>query len=396
MTIYRFLMILCLILALHACAGHSHAVSESAAKRDGVNFPQPSSQFEEYREQVLEYLLKYSLPNRTEAEIKLNLPFELFAYEAVQYRGKFLLFHGLSDSTYVWRDMAFELAKRGFDVRAVLFSGHGSHPGHLLDISYKQWLSEARQHYLLWNTDATPMYLGGFSMGGVIATILALENRQTAGLLLFSPAYHSQLNSLLRWSWLYAWFKPWMFGGMIGEDNPVKYNSIPINSGTQYYNITAYLKGHWHDATLPMPVLLVTSMNDSVVDIRYTRTLFQQAFSSERNKLLLYSNDKNLVMYKNEIISPSIYADRRILNQSHLSVINSAHNPLFGEARKILVCNGNKYPVYSACMRATEHWYGAQHTPSPDGVAVARTTYNPDFDSILSLFDQVFMRVDAD
>jgi alpha-beta hydrolase superfamily lysophospholipase len=88
-----------------------------------------------------------------------------------------------------------------------------------------------------------PLYLGGFSVGAVIATILTLEQSDDiAGLFLISPACHSQLNSLLGWSWIYAWFKPWMFGGLIYEDNPIKYNSIPINSGTQYYRTTQYLK----------------------------------------------------------------------------------------------------------------------------------------------------------
>ena len=91
-----------------------------------------------------------------------------------------------------------------------------------------------------------------------------------------------------------------------------------------------------------------------------------------------------------EVIRNSHYPQRRIINLSHPNLINAAHNPLFGENGSVLVCNGNKYPIYRACMRASGHWFGAQHTSSPDGVAVARTTYNPDFDYLLELFDQVF------
>lgn len=390
MLIVRCLVLSGLMLALLGCSANESILSDSDANKALVEFPQPASNFSAYREQVLAFLRKNSLPNRSESDIKLNLPFEIAARKSVAYRGKFLLIHGLNDSTYVWHDMAQALSARGFDVRAILLSGHGSHPGQLLDLSYSQWLSESRQHLRLWNTDNTPIYLGGFSMGGVIATILALENPEIAGLLLFSPAFHSRLNSLLRWSWLYAWYKPWMFGGLIIEDNPVKYNSIPINSGTQYYRITEYLKDYWGERTLSMPVLVVASINDSVVDVEYTRNLFQHRFTSERRQLLLYSEDPGTERKKDEVIRSGAYPGQRILNQSHLSLINSPRNPLFGESGKVLVCNGNKYPVFMACMRATGHWYGAQHTPSPDGVAVARTTYNPDFGSVLTLFEQVF------
>ena len=391
MPIVRSLLLLFLVVAQAACIAHGHSGTSNFESRKSGSFPKPLADFSAYRENVLSYLKAYSLPDRTEADIRLNLPFELIANEAVSYRGKFLLIHGLNDSAYVWKDMAQALADRGYDVRAILLPGHGSHPADMLNVSYQQWLAAARQHLALWNVDESPMYLGGFSLGGVIASILALENQQIAGLLLVSPAYNSQLNKMLRWSWLYAWYKPWMFGGMILEDNPVKYNSIPINSGTQYYRATKYLKNRWNEETLAMPVLMVVSMNDSVVDVEYTRKLFQRRFVSDRKKLLIYSSDASMVASKNEIIRPSAYPKRRILNQSHLSLINSPNNPLLGENGKQLICNGNEYPIFMACMRATGHWYGAQFTESPDGVAVARTTYNPDFDTILKQFDNVFL-----
>lgn len=390
-TMCRLLLIASLLATLSGC---SHGYDNSASHRNQVDlpsFPEPDIDFNQYRLNVQNYLRVSSLPNRSESDIILNLPFELPANKNTAYRGKFLLIHGLNDSAYVWTDIAQVIAAKGFDVRAVLLPGHGSHPRNLLDISYHQWLAAARKHVQLWRVDETPFYLGGFSLGGVITTILALEQPEDiAGLLLVSPAYHSKLNSLLRWSWLYAWFKPWMFGGLIYEDNPIKYNSIAINSGTQYYRTTRYLKNHWNGRHLDMPVLMISTLDDSVVDIEYNRRLFQQNFSSPRNQMLIYSNDKSVIAKPNEVIHPSAYIQGRILNQSHLSLINSPGNPLFGENGSILICNGNEYPIFMACMNSRHHWYGAQHTLSPDGVAVARSTYNPDFDSVADLFDRVF------
>ncbi len=360
-------------------------------------FPSPSKDFEQYTSDVYAYIKVRSLP-RTDLEIRLNLPFQLSANAEVPYRGRFLLFHGLNDSAYIWQDAAKEIAQRGFDVRAVLFEGHGSSPTEQLDISYKRWLSSARQHKDNWTEDGSKLYLGGFSMGGVIATILALEQPETvAGLFLVSPAFHSKMDKYLRWSALYSKFKPWVFGGMILEDNPIKYNSIPINSVAQYYKITKVLKRQWRDRTLDMPVLLVATANDSVVDVEYTKRLFKRRFTHPLRKMLLYYDG----LARGDIRSEGPVEARdashhslRIINQSHLSLINNPENNLFGEAGRILVCNGNEYPVFMGCMRARKHWYGAQHTPLPEvaevGSAMARTTYNPDFAALLQRFDEAF------
>ncbi|MEE9333826.1 MAG: alpha/beta fold hydrolase [Granulosicoccaceae bacterium] len=372
----------------------------------GDNFPAPASSFDQYISDVYQHIKPKSLP-RTDAEIRLNLPFQLSANPDVSYRGRFLLFHGLNDSPYVWRDIAAEIAARGFDVRAILFEGHGSTPVEMLDVSYKSWLATAQQHKDDWFEPATPLYLGGFSLGGVIATLLALEQPDDiAGLLLISPAYHSKLNNYLRWSGIYSKFKPWMFGGMIIEDNPIKYNSIPINSAAQYYKTSKILKRRWRDRTLDIPVLLVASANDSVVDVKYTQRLFNRRFTHQAKKMLLYYNANSKADTKS-FIGPTIktsgaiearnanFPSLRIINQSHLSLINRSENKLFGEAGRILVCNGNAYPIFIGCMRAPRHWYGAQHTVLPSQAtakdAMARTTYNPDFPVLLDRFDEVFV-----
>ncbi len=377
---------LLLLVLLAGCAGQR---TSSEPLMPPESFPSPAADFNEYRERVEKHLTKVSLPHRTTSQIALNVPFEKKASPDVMYRGKFLLIHGLNDSAFVWRDMASALANRGYDVRVILLPGHGSHPRQMLEVSYKLWLSVVRQHFTLWNTDDTPIFLGGFSLGGVLATVLALENTDVDGLLLVSPAYVSQLNSYLRWAWLYRRFRPWMFGGMILEDNPAKYNSIPINSVDQYYRATRYLNRKWR-RSLDLPVMMVLTADDSVVDIDAVRHIFENKFSNENRLLLMYGNEGVEARSEREIVRRSDYPELRILNQSHLSLINAPDNELMGRNGSLLVCNGNTPDVFFGCMAAQGHWFGAQHTPSPDQASVARTTYNPDFDGVLDTFDRVF------
>jgi len=362
------------------------------AEDEYAGFPTPQANFQAHIEEVEQYLLRTQMSQRNAAAVQLNIPFERTASPMVNYRGRFLLIHGLNDSAYAFNDVADALTQRGFDVRAILLPGHGNSPAAQLNMTHKRWLASARLQLSFWNEQSTaPLYLGGFSMGAVIATILALENDEVGGLLLFSPAYKSRMNHLLRWSSIYARFKPWMFGGMIIEDNPTKYNSIPINGAAQYYKLTKTLRRSWRGRSLDMPVFAVASSDDSVVDIEFLIRVFKNRFTSENKQLIVYTNNEDEIDIASIVYRSSAYPEKRIINQSHQGVLMSSANPLFGEDGSVLVCNGNDWPTFSGCLYSREnHWFGAQHTPSPDDIPVARTTYNPDFEFMFEKFDSVF------
>jgi len=384
----------------------ANAANTRAAVLRSQDFPPVGENFDAHIAAAREYVERHQMHQRRAQDVSYNLPFQFAANTSEPYRGRFLLIHGLNDSPYVWADLGQTLADMGFDVRALLLPGHGTTPKAMLDVDYRDWLAVTRQHIELWQRDTkrvtgnsteqdatqgdSPLYLGGFSLGGVIATIMALENESIEGLLLVSPAWHSKLNHLLRWSGLYQRFNPWVFGGMIIEDNPAKYNSIPINSATQYYKTSRYLKRRWRNRRLAIPAVVVATADDSVVDVDYMRRLYRKRFTARHRAFVLYGNDTSTGLLETEVRRLSADLDRRIINQSHLSLINQPDNELFGAARSILVCNGNDPATFFGCMRSNEHWFGAQHTPSPDGVAVARTTYNPDYDYVVETIRQVF------
>ena len=355
------------------------------------NFPPVGANFEQHVQRMQQYLLDTRMPQRSASDVDLNLPFELKANPEASYKGKYLLIHGLNDSPGIWQDIASSLSENGYDVRAILLPGHGNTPEALLNVSYRHWLALAQEHFTLWFEPNKPFYIGGFSLGAVIATILVQENDGIDGLFLVSPAYYSTRNHLLRWASLVAPFKPWVFGGMIREDNPIRYNSIPINSAAQYYKTTRYLLRPWKTLKIDIPVLMVATTADSVVDVEKTRDFFQHKFTHPKKRLLLFDTD-NTIARDGEIVIESSYPEKRILNQSHRSLLVAPQNPLFGEDGSILVCNGNEWPVFSSCLfyQGSDRWLAAEGTPSPDGIPVARTTYNPDYAALMDFHTQVF------
>ena len=384
----RFLLLTVIILStLHA--------SDSFSKDELLSrFPAPQRDFQQHIDQMRMYLLDTQLPSRSTVDVEYNLPFQLTASKNVPYRGKYLLIHGLNDSPAVWRDVARQLVQRGYDVRAILLPGHGNTPNAQLNIRYEMWLDAARAQLEFWRTEGVPFYMGGFSMGGVIASILAVEYDSVDGLLLFAPAYYSTKNKLLRWARLASYFKEYVFGGMIIEDNPTKYNSIPINAAAQYYRTTKYLSRLWRRRQLDMPVLMVESFDDSVVSARHTRNIFEHHFSSPRKRLVLYGNDP-VEARANEVLRSGSFPEYRILSQSHQGMMIAPDNPLFGIGGTQRVCNGNEWKVFSACLYYDYSlgplWFGAEGQPSPDDVPVARTTFNADFKFLFQLYDEVFL-----
>jgi len=366
-------------------------------------FPSANQSFADYQDAVREHITPLSLSHRSPKDIERNLPFEVFAKPNVPYRGQFLLLHGLSDSAGAWLDHANALSELGFDSRAVLFPGHGSTPEQMLDVRYEWWMTAARQQLARYKKPEVPLFLGGFSMGAVIATRLALENPDIAGLFLVSPAFHSRLNHYIRFAGLYKKKEPWMFGGMILEDNPIKYNSIPINSLWQFYRLTESLKHRWGKQQIEIPTVMVSSNQDSIIDTDYTRRVFNNRFVNPKSRLIVYDKDASnssdaptfaalsSQVNSNRIVwRSSRFLENRILSQSHLGLMYAPENEMFGQVGDVLVCNGNKPAVFFGCLRAKGHWFGAQHEPSPDGVAVARSTYNVEFDWVVSAIDWVF------
>ncbi len=355
-------------------------------------FPAAMDDFGAHRAAVTGYLARNRVPSEAAAaaeEVALNAPFERRAADGVPYRGRFLLFHGLSDSPFIWRDLAEGLSRMGFDVRAVLLPGHGVRPGAMLEVGYEDWLAAARGHLDAWDDGTVPIHLGGFSLGGVIATVLALEDPSVSGLLLFAPAWRSEEDGILWWSSVLGVARDWAFTGPVV--NPVRYGSIAVNAGVQYYDLTADLLDLWGDRTLDIPAVVVVTTEDSVVDTDYVRAVFRERLTAPDNRIVIYSASGAEARNGREIIRDGAYPAERVLNLAHMSLMVGPGNPRYGRDGDLRVCNGIGGRTRGDCRTAPQLWYGAWGTRSPDGALVARTTYNPDFAFVLEMVDAVFI-----
>lgn len=146
-----------------------------------------------------------------------------------------LLFHGFTATTAEVRPLAEILHRRGYTVAGPLLPGHGTHPEDLNRTRWQAWAQAGQEslHHLVQTCET--VWVGGESMGGVLALYLAAQNPQVKGILLYAPALVVNMTWLDRLKlYLGAPFLSHIERSKL--DNPDKwqgYPSLPLRGVTQ-------------------------------------------------------------------------------------------------------------------------------------------------------------------
>src|SRR5689334_1113732 len=98
-----------------------------------------------------------------------------------------LLLHGFGDTPQTLGLLAKNLHDNGFDVRAPLLPGHGTTVEQFIQSRRSDWIECARRELDTIRSSHATVTLGGLSMGGAIAALLAAERKDIESLVLLSP-----------------------------------------------------------------------------------------------------------------------------------------------------------------------------------------------------------------
>ena len=126
-----------------------------------------------------------------------------------------LLLHGFGDTPQTLRMLANSLHAGGYDVRAPLLPGHGRTVDAFVASRHDEWLSCARQELKAMQQSHETVALGGLSMGGALAAILAGERNDIPALVLMAPYIDMPVSHKLAAAFHWLW----------GSDNARKSNS---------------------------------------------------------------------------------------------------------------------------------------------------------------------------
>lgn len=342
-----------------------------------------------------------------ERQIDWRMPFEREPGPGCDGRPQvgLLLIHGLADTPFVFRDLADRLAAHCVRVRAVLLPGHGTRPGDLVAAESGQWLAFARAHARALAGQVDRFYVGGHSMGGAIATILALEAPgRTDGLVALAPSWELDgLRNAIRLAPLAAPFIDFLEHEP--EINPVKYESLAVNAGDEIGEIRARVQAAIErgGAAAGMPLLLAATAADSVIDVPYLGRTFAQRFGHRRSRMLVYRDPRAPLppwwQRQRMLARPSYLPGRRIAELSHQSLPVAAANPLYGPGRPLQHCLEPNGLARRACLARDPGsiWYAAYRGEGERsaGRVTARLTWNPHFDDLAARVAELMRVRDA-
>ncbi len=328
--------------------------------------------------------------------IAANSPFELLPDEQFFPRredGRFekgvLLIHGLADSPYVMRPLARHLQSRGFLVRAILLPGHGTCPGDLIEVDYREWIKAAQYGINSLRKDVHHLYVGGYSTGGALSIYLAQQPTDIEGLFLLAPALEIKTN----WACLtpYAtYLTDWL---LIHDDaDSTRYESFSMNSVTQIYNLTQELdelieKG----LKLSMPVFAAVSYEDIVIDPIEFIDFFKNKIVSKKSVLLVYSSNPD-DFKKNDpriLVKNSSLPEEKIHDFSHLAMTMPPDDPHYGKEGDYKNClhyrkRSNEKKI---CLEDDTIGQGAISSKNKNKGVMRRLTYHPDFYEMMDDLD---------
>ena len=353
----------------------------------GVNtsFAGEGLPFAEYVQRTRDMLWqRHSGKNEEEEIVAGNVPFELLPdgdFEKGRnkpFRRGVLLVHGLSDSPYHMRHMGAFFQRNGFRVMAVLLPGHGTQPGDLLKVRWKEWAKAVAYGANCLAEEVDEVYLAGFSAGAALSVLQASRDKRVRGLFLFSPAF--EIDPRAKWAnlhKLYSWLirkAAWV--SRMQDRDLYKYESFCKNAAAQMYALTQAVP----QGEVNIPVFAVASADDVTVNSAATLRFMQRA-RHPLSKLVWYATEKT--EQPNVEWVNSAVPEKRILSSAHTAIVIPPEDEHYGVAGRYENCMHylpHDMEGYKACRaRATEMWHGEVHERNLKHGLVRRLMFNPHY-----------------
>ena len=236
--------------------------------------------------------------------------------------GAVVLLHGLTDSPYSQRHIARFYRDHGFVAIVPRMPGHGTVPAALTDVEWEDWMAATRlavREARRLAGPSVPLHLVGFSNGGALALMYALDSiddenlSRPSRLVLISPMVgitrFARFAGLAGLPAILPAFAKAAWLGIVPEFNPFKYNSFPVNGARQSHRLTQALQERIARyarqdklGQLP-PILTFQSLIDFTVSTRAIIAALYANLPANNSELVLF--DVNRTARFGPLLRPS-------------------------------------------------------------------------------------------
>ena len=386
----------------------SQTAENAWLQASGEGLPFELGQFRDFDDYVLQTRKRlerhklYLDPDQEEIEFAAAVPFERAPSEACLPASSdrpskgILLLHGLSDMPLAMSDLAEAFASRCFLVRTILLPGHGTRAGDLLQVTRRDWQEATRFGLETLKEDVDEIFVGGFSLGGLLSIHALLADATVKGAFVFSPALELQSAWLVRYAVWLRYIVDWL--DREPPDDYARYEAFPVNATAEIFLLTKELAGLLEQHEISVPVFMAQSADDPVIDVASNFNHFRSRFNHPGSRLIVYRQDPQegtdpddgRISYRN-----SLLPEQRVAGFSHLSIHiapTNTHYGVNGDYRSCGQSSGESAEAVARCLAAPNPWraevFGNNLAMIPAGEPVARLTYNPRFAEMLDQIDE--------
>lgn len=210
-----------------------------------------------------------------------------------------LLIHGFPGSTTDVRLLGQFLRRRGLTVSAPLLPGHGTEPADLNRVRWQDWTACAEDALAHLAERCDTVFVGGLSMGSLVATHLAAHHPELAGVALYSPAFAVQ-NKLIYLTPLLKYLVPFWPAGESDLADPqaeqclFTYSVHPTHGAHELLKLTRVARRLLPRVT--SPAILFHTTRDQEIAPHSAQLAYDRLGSTDKRLVTLHESGHNLLV----------------------------------------------------------------------------------------------------
>lgn len=210
-----------------------------------------------------------------------------------------LLSHGYTATTAEVRPLGQLLHQQGYTVAGRLLPGHGTTPAEMNRCRWQDWAAALDESYQQLARRCDKVFVGGESMGGVLALHLASHRPEIAGVLAYAPAIKIPRRPLVL-SYLARPFIKHVRKKDADNLNPQwqGYGVNPIPALHQLHRLQREVNRRVNH--IRQPLLVVQGRQDIDIDLRAVERLFAQV-DSPLKEFHWMENSNHVVILETEL-----------------------------------------------------------------------------------------------
>ena len=210
-----------------------------------------------------------------------------------------LLSHGYTATTAEVRLLARSLHEQGYTVAGPLLPGHGTTPQAMNGSRWQDWAAAVEESYLQLAGCCEQVFVGGESMGALLALYIASEYPEVRGIMAYCPALRIPKKSLVLSRLLHR-FVPQVDKKDIKTINK-NWQGYPVNPVPALVQMIRLQREVTRRLPrIQQPVLIIQGRHDTAIDLKGVDILYRSICSS--NKALHWlEGSGHLVMLEKEL-----------------------------------------------------------------------------------------------